>query len=88
MDDLREQREKLGVAVGKLEDVQALLRQARESLPHSPADLSPEDMEEPSDPASELRALIDCALREGLAPPLQPLRQSAALPHATERSTR
>lgn len=64
MDDLREQREKLRLVDQKLEEVRVLLLEVQGSLPVSPSESSLEDMEEPPDPAAEMRALIECAVRD------------------------
>jgi hypothetical protein len=75
MDDLREQREKLRLADRKLEEVRVLLLEVQDSVPPSPAETSQEDMEEPPDPAAEMRALIGCAVRDCLEPLMRMLRR-------------
>lgn len=75
MDDLRERREKLRLADQKLEEVRVLLLEVQDSVPPSPAETSQEDMEEPLEPAAELRALIECALRDCLEPLMRVLRR-------------
>ena len=75
MDDLREQREKLKLAEQKLDEVRVLLLEVQGSVPVSPAESSLEDLEEPVNPAAELRALIECAVRDGLEPLMRMLRE-------------
>lgn len=76
MDALKEQREKLRLAEQKLDEVRVLLLEVQGSVPVSPAESSLEDIEEPLDPAAEMRALIGCAVRDGLEPLMRTLRNA------------
>jgi hypothetical protein len=75
MDHLGEQREKLRLANRKLEEVRVLLLEVQGSMPPSPTESSLEDLEEPLDPAADLRALIGCAVRDCLEPLMRTLRE-------------
>ncbi|HVR95379.1 MAG TPA: hypothetical protein VMW27_02110 [Thermoanaerobaculia bacterium] len=77
MTDLQEVRDQLRIAVRELEDLRTRLLGIQASLPLSPADTSPEDMEEPATPASEMHAVLGCVVRDYLDPLIRDLRGAA-----------
>ena len=74
MADLQQAREQLRVAAGELEDLRIRLLLLQASLPLTPADTSPEDVEEPPTPASEMHATLGCVVRDYLEPLIRDLR--------------
>jgi uncharacterized protein (DUF1501 family) len=63
----------LAVVAHILEGLQALMQDTRASLP-TPADLADmEDIEE-LDPATEIRAVIDCVLEDWIGPAIRDVR--------------
>jgi hypothetical protein len=80
MSDLREAREQVRAMVGELEEIRGRLLERQAKLPVALVDASDEEDGEEPDPASEVHAVIGCAIRDSLEPLIGDLRSVAAEP--------
>lgn len=78
MDELKEAKRRIGAVAGELEEVRARVLDLEGTLPPPPADRSEEDIVGDLDPASELRAVLECLVRDCLDPLIRDLRALAA----------
>jgi hypothetical protein len=83
MNDLQEARVQVRAMVEELEGLRSRLLELQATLPvplGDAADVAEEDTGEEPDPASEMHAVIGCAVRDSLEPLLGDLRSLA--PHS------
>ena len=80
MDDLEEARQRIGVIAGELEEIRTHVLGVQATLPLPPANGSEEDIVGELDPASGLRAVLECLVRDCLDPLIRGLRAEAFPP--------
>jgi hypothetical protein len=74
MIDVQEARKQIGTVAGELEEIRTRLLDLRASLPIPPSEAAELDIAEDLDPASELHAVLGCAVRDCLDPLIRDLR--------------
>lgn len=77
MDDLGEARQRIGVIAGELEEIRNRVLDVEDTLP---VNSSREDIVGDLDPASGLRAVLECLVRDCLDPLIRDLRAITAPP--------
>jgi hypothetical protein len=77
MIDVQEARKQLGTVAGELEEIRTRLLDLRTRLPVPLSEASEQDLAEDLDPASELHAVLGCAIRDCLDPLIRDLRALA-----------
>lgn len=77
MGDVGEARQRIGVIAKELEEVRTRLLDQHAALPLSPAAGFEEDIVGEQDPSSELRAVLECLVRDCLDPLIRDLRAIA-----------
>lgn len=74
MIDAQEARKKIGALAGELEEIRTRLLDLRANLPAPLSEAAEQDLAEDLDPASELHAVLGCAVRDCLDPLIRDLR--------------
>jgi len=74
MIDTQEARKQIGTLAGELEEIRTRLLTLRGSLPPPPSETAEQDLSEDLDPASELHAILGCAVHDCLDPLVRDLR--------------
>lgn len=75
MGDMEEARQRIGVIAGELKEVRSRLLNVQDTLPSS--DSSKEDIVGDLSPPSEVRAILECLVRDCLDPLIRDLRALA-----------
>lgn len=75
MIDTQEARKQIGTLAGELEEIRTRLLALRGSLPPPPSEAAAQDLSEELDPASELHAILGCAIHDCLDPLVRDLRR-------------
>jgi hypothetical protein len=74
MIDAQEARKQIGVLAGELEEIRTRLLDLRANLPEPLSEATEQDLADDLDPASELHAILGCAVRDCLDPLVRDLR--------------
>jgi hypothetical protein len=74
MIDTHEARKQVGALAGELEEIRNRLLDLRANLPAPISESAEQDLVEDLDPASELHAVLGCAVRDCLDPLVRDLR--------------